>query len=302
MWIKKQGKITQGFYRLGTFSNPVYLLYLGNEWVLIEGGLKVNSTLLLDQLKKILPDLSLLKHWMITHSHYDHCGSLESILPHIPWVSLYASQEAIKNFGLELYAGKVRQLNGMIKSSEPVQDENPKGKELNELEFIPLKTGAFSLSGQEDWVIIPTPGHSKCSLSFYYAPKKILFVSDALGEIIAPDKWFPLAFESMSSFMRSISTLSKYEVDYIALGHYGILSSKEAKYAAAFALQSCNEMIRMANRVHKTQGTNSIHQSIDKEFGKNDHDFIPAHVYNKSITQLINVLTTENYIHNNYEN
>jgi hypothetical protein len=56
MWIKEQGKITQGFYSLGTFSNPVYLLNMEKEWVLIEAGLEINVALLLDQLNEILPD------------------------------------------------------------------------------------------------------------------------------------------------------------------------------------------------------------------------------------------------------
>jgi 2-aminobenzoylacetyl-CoA thioesterase len=302
MWIKKQGKITDGFYRLGTFSNPVYLLNLEKEWVLIEAGLEVNSDLLLYQLNEILPDLSLLKHWFITHSHYDHCGSIEKILPHIPWIKLYASQAAIQNFAMEQYAGKVRQLNRMIQTSRPVCRESLPGKALNELNFIPLNEGVFKLCGREDLLILYTPGHSKCSLSLYYVPKKILFVSDALGEIIAPDKWFPLAFESMASFIKSISALEAFETDYLALGHYGILSGREAKLAAAFSLQSCHDMIRMANQVTTTQGISSVNHSIDREFGKKDRNFIPANIYTKSITQLINVLITENYINSNHEN
>jgi 2-aminobenzoylacetyl-CoA thioesterase len=302
MWIKEQGKITQGFYSLGTFSNPVYLLNMEKEWVLIEAGLEINVALLLDQLNEILPDLSLLKHWLITHSHYDHCGSIEPILSHIPWIKLYASEEAIQNFALKKYAVKVRQLNRMIPTSQSLHRENLPEKALHELSFMPLSEGILSLCGREDWLVLPTPGHSKCSLSLYYVPKKILFVSDALGEIIAPDKWFPLAFESMASYMKSISALEAYETDYLALGHYGILSGKEAKYAAAFSLQSCHDMIRLANQVLSTQGISSVNHSIDKEFGTNDRNFIPDHVYTKSITQLINVLTTENYINSNYEN
>jgi hypothetical protein len=61
-------------------------------------------------------------------------------------------------------------------------------------------------------------------------------------------------------------------------------------------------MIRMANQVLSIQGISSVNHSIDKEFGTNDRNFIPDHVYTKSITQLINVLTTENYINSNYEN
>lgn len=297
MWMKEPGKIADEFYMLGTSSNPIYLLKEGTDWILIEGGLEIHVPVVLAQLKNILPDLSLLKYWFITHSHYDHCGAVERLQNEIPGIKLYASNETIANFCNSKYVRKVHQLNRVFKNRQLPADQEMIGTSLDALTFVSVSDDEFKTDHYESWQFIKTPGHSTCSISFYNTSRKILFVSDAFGEIITAEKWFPLAFESMTSFIESIRMLDRLEIDYLALGHYGVLSGKEAKHAASNALKSCYDMIRIANDVVQKQGMPYVYESINEEFGVNERSFIPFDVYTKSIAQLIHVLKTENYIH-----
>ena len=281
---------------LGTASNPLYLCRCESDWLLFEGGIGPHASLILSQLQQILPDLSSLRHWFITHSHYDHSGAIEQLYPHFPSVKLYASKEAIANFRNQKYAEKIRQINRSISAGGPVAHEPKTGLCLTALPFIQVDELPEIKIAAQAWTVIPTPGHSKCSLSFYNRSKKMLFVSDALGEIITPQRWFPLAFESMKSFVESVELLSRYEVQWVALGHHGVLSAKEATSAAAACLQSCSRFVEAVNRIVRKEGVTSAKSWINQNYQSHNNQFIPASIFDKSIDQLIKIMQTEHYI------
>lgn len=293
MWSKHPGKITEGFYMLGTASNPMYLLREGNEWVLIEGGIELHASYIIEQIKSIIPDISQLKYWFITHSHYDHCGLIESVFELLPEVNLYASTEAIRNLSNVKYVEKVRQLNRLAHKNEELCTSS-KGN-LSELKILPFSEFTQKHPNGNNYLIIETPGHSNCSVSIYNISRKILFVSDALGEIISAKEWFPLPFESMRLFIKSIKSLNELNVLYVALGHYGVLEGRDAESAFYFALESCYYMIELANN-SLSKGDRYVCEQIDHAFGSNERSFIPEHVYSKSLQQIVNVLKSENFI------
>jgi glyoxylase-like metal-dependent hydrolase (beta-lactamase superfamily II) len=295
MWYQQPGKIASGFYMIGTAANPVYLCRSENEWILIEGGIGLNAPLILSQLKSILPDLSSLKHWFITHSHYDHCGAIEYLYPQFPSIKLYTSKEAIHNFRNARYAQKVSQLNSSLIADQNIIHEPQLAGGLAELPFIQADEHACITTAGLDWLVIPTPGHSKCSLSFYNLSEKKLFVSDAFGEIVTTNKWFPLAFESMKLFMNSVSRLGAFDVDFIALGHHGIISGIDAASAASFCLQSCSEFIEAVNEIRRTKGATYAKPWIIETYQRKVNNFIPEDIYHKSIEQLLQVLLNEDY-------
>ncbi len=293
MWIKHPGKITEGFYMLGTSSNPMYLLEEGNEYILIEGGVELHRPYIIEQIKSIIPDMSRLKHWFITHSHYDHCGLIESMIEVFPDVKLYASTETIRNLSNNKYTEKVKQLNRMAHKNDEFYGSLKVN--LSELKILPFSEFTGKHLKGKDYLIIETPGHSSCSVSIYNISRKILFVSDALGEIISVKEWFPLPFESMRLFIKSIKSLNELKVSYVALGHYGVLEGRDAESAFYFALESCYYMIELAAQ-SLPEGDEYVCEQINQVFGSNERSFIPEHVYAKSLHQIVNVLKSENFI------
>ena len=65
--------ITEKFYRLGTPSYPVYLS-LGDDAMLIEGGIGAIYPLIVDQLKQLKVPADRIRYIAITHTHSDHIG------------------------------------------------------------------------------------------------------------------------------------------------------------------------------------------------------------------------------------
>lgn len=295
MWIKSVDVEHGGISIIGTATNPIYLIKNLDGYILIEAGISLNSELVLKQLKKHTDNnLSLIKFWFITHSHYDHCGSIEYLYSHLKNVELLASEEAIKNFRNEKYVNKIRQLNNML-SSEFKFNAN---SNLLNIPFTPVENGQKLNFGPDTLEILATPGHSECSISLLYSSNKgsVFFVSDALGEIVQLDSWFPLAFDSINGYLQSIHRIKELNPDIIALGHSGILTDSDAKQAFKNIQVDFNNLVFfILEAQHKCKDSDLI-QEIAKKYHGIDRSYIPDRVYLKSLELLVENLRSESYI------
>lgn len=289
MWINKIGTIQDNLSMLGTLTNPVYLIKGKNEYILVESGVTRDTPILLSQLKEHVSDLSLIKHWFITHSHYDHCGTIESLYPYFKNVKLYASENAVYNFRDEKYVKKIRQLNAFISDREIM--EFPAN--LRQIPFTIVKDNQSIETDSGIWEVLHTPGHSSCSMSLFDKEDNILFVSDALGEIIGHEKWFPLAFDDIDLFIKSIGRLNTLHPHTIALGHNGILTGLDAQYAPTYSLQGYHETLQFISAIQHALSSEQLIDEISKKFKIMDHSFIPDKVYRKSLEVLLHNLKTE---------
>lgn len=289
MWINKVGAVQDHFAILGTPSNPVYLIKGDDEYALVEGGLTRDVAIVISQLKEHVSDLSLVKHWFITHSHYDHCGAVESIYPYLENVTLYASEDAVKNFRNEKYVKKIRQLNAIIFDKDIIEFPS----DLQQIPFVVIKDNEPVETSIGTWEIIYTPGHSSCSTSLYHKESNILFVSDSLGEIIEEKKWFPLAFDHVGKFIDSINKLSSLKPDVIALGHNGVLTDSDAEMAVVHSLRGYDEFVKFISDLKNKLSLEQLVDMVSKKYKTMDHSFIPDNVYRKSIEVLLHNLQTE---------
>lgn len=295
MWIKSSDAEFGGVSLLGTSSNPIYLIKNIDGYILIEAGISLNSKLVLDQLiKHTNNDLSLIKYWFITHSHYDHCGSIEYLYAHLKNVKLFASEEAINNFRKEKYVSKIRQLNNMVSLESGYNGTS----NLLETPFIPVKNGQKINFGSGTLEIFATPGHSECSISLFYSSNEgsVFFVSDAIGEIVQIDKWFPLAFESINKYLESVQRIKDLNPDIIALGHNGILTDFEAKQAFKNIQVEFNNLVFfILDEQHRFKDADLIQEIANKYHGI-DRSYIPEKVYLKSLELFVENLRSESYI------
>src|ERR1035437_2828969 len=85
--------ITEKLYRLGTPSYPVYLS-LGEDAMLLEGGIGAIYSLIVDQLKQLKVQPERLKYIALTHTHSDHIGALPYLKKLWPHLQVIAGQKA----------------------------------------------------------------------------------------------------------------------------------------------------------------------------------------------------------------
>lgn len=293
MWIKEPTKLQEDFYFIGSSKNPIYLVRSGSDWVLIEGGLGRDSAIVWQQLQACPIDIGSIKHWVITHSHFDHCGTIESLYPHLPEVMMYASRKSIEHFKSKKYVAKIRQLN-TIENDE--HKTSPLPCNLQDISFNLLEEGTDVFFGGEQWEVLDTPGHSTCSISLYCPARGALFVSDALGEIIEENTWFPLAFQSMNNFISSVSKLSRLDVQFILLGHHGVLTGEHAIRACLDSLKACDDVSSLIASLLEDRTLEETLDELARRYGEGSSSFVPKYIYKKSMEQMIEQLKTEYYV------
>ncbi len=274
-------QIAIGFYRLGTRQNPVFLLQNNTHWVLIEGGLSSDAKVVLSQLNKLKISLESIQHWLISHSHFDHCGLLMELAPLMPNLQIHASDDTILAFQNKKYQDFLVKINQQINENEPLK----KYFTLENIHFKSFKAGEILHLGELIFETHPAKGHSSCMVAFYEKKSATLFVSDALGEYMNDKTFFPLAFDDFDQYISTIKNLKKLAAQTVVLGHQAVLKDHDAQKCFDDALKGINIFL---NKIKSSK------QSIQEKatewthfLKKNTITFLPEKLLFKSILKLI---------------
>ncbi|WP_436371571.1 MBL fold metallo-hydrolase [Cytobacillus sp. BC1816] len=195
--------------------NNCYLLLENNNVILIDSGKKEHSHLLFSALKKKGISKNDITHFIATHGHKDHIGS----------VQFFGNIEGyIHNQDLELIPGNVRnKLNMKLPDNGPT---------VSNLECV--------LLGH----------HTKGSVLLYQRVSKVLFCGDHIcffgeqlsGNVVDTgvgerEKYKQFVSEwsqneemreqhNFSLFIEGLKKISKYDVEYLCTGHGVVLKDK----------------------------------------------------------------------------
>jgi glyoxylase-like metal-dependent hydrolase (beta-lactamase superfamily II) len=92
MIIKNTGRIIDGLYMVGTPAMPIYLL-VGEKTAIFDAGLTFLGKLYADGIREKLGRRNL-HYCFLTHSHFDHCGSVSVLKQEFPGLKVMASEKA----------------------------------------------------------------------------------------------------------------------------------------------------------------------------------------------------------------
>lgn len=280
-------------HNVGSLDNPIYLIGSAQNWTLIEGGLSAQYTSVKAKLLAVLGDLSKIKHWIILHSHYDHCGLLSYLYDDLPEVEVYAGEKSCLNFGRPKSIEVIETLN---RSVIELQDSMSSfiGVSKTPMQSIPvqyLKAERILKCGEElTFHIIPTPGHSDCSIALLEYHTGQLFASDALGEYLPNSEWFPLAFSDISAYLQSISILERTAPKSVALGHGGVLKDQEIAHVFQKSKVATHRLIEEVQNSLKVTNSKSIAKTLHQQYAYNSTGFVPEHLHYLSMKRLVDLI------------
>jgi glyoxylase-like metal-dependent hydrolase (beta-lactamase superfamily II) len=221
--------ITSNFSQLGTPAYPAYLS-LGEDAMIIEGGIGATSSLVANQLKAMDIQPERIKYIALTHTHPDHIGAVinwKKIWPHVQIIAspvattLLKSEELSKEFTrLDTIISEILLIKGEIEEWPPVIEYPVFNVDLvlKEGEKVDLGKGVT-------WTVYETPGHSPCHTSYYNHSQEILTLGDATG-LYDPQKdlFWPNYFESLEAYCNSIRKLYTLHARYGVLSHNGVIT------------------------------------------------------------------------------
>lgn len=225
MFIDWKGKVEDKFYVLGHPAVPVYLLD-GKRPVLFDAGFTGLSKIYKREISQVLGDRSpyLL---LLTHSHWDHVGSVSYLKDSWPEMKAGGSSQAGETVKRTKVIKQIRALN-----KEAMHDLREWGvKEVFEGQFesfdldVMLKDGdIFQLESSLSIEVIYTPGHTWDFLSYWVPEKRILVASEAvtcdgISEFLV----------DYDAYLDSLKRLSVLDVRTLCTGHGLVITGVEAK-------------------------------------------------------------------------
>lgn len=298
MIIPSPRRLAPDFYVLGTPHLPVYLLGQGTEWTLLEGGMHWMTELVYAQLRLVVPQLEHVRHWFITHAHYDHCGLLSTLYPRLPRVQVYASAKTVQVFQQAKSRAIIERFNQEVTRRRWVAEATAtETVSLAELPVMPLPHSSVVQIGRHRTLrVLATPGHSACQLSLWDAEHSQLFAADALGEYHGAGEWLPLIFDDFQAYVESIRHLEGLKATTLALGHHQVLIGDEAVQAPRRSLTSLARFGDwLHTRLHAGSAPDQLAQELTARFATPSADFLPAGLHQQSMLRLIQVLQQANY-------
>lgn len=202
----------------GFFGRTVnyYLANNNNDLMLVDTGLPGNSSKITNYVEKTLKrDIHDIKTIVITHSHFDHVGSLSKMK------EITGASVAIHPADADYIRGKTEHIGGsfmnaIIKLYQTIYRTKPVEPEI-------LLNGGDTIG---EYQVIHTPGHSPGSICLYNPESKVMFAGDDLqykkGKLQSPGERLILEPEK---YIESMKKLLNYDVEVILTGHTAPVTS-----------------------------------------------------------------------------
>lgn len=224
-----KGKVAENLYAIGNAALPSFL-WTGKIPAIFEAGMTFMGPAYFQDLESHLGDPQNLRYLLITHSHYDHCGSAPYLKRRIPGLKVGASSEAAEVFKRP---NAIRMIQNLSKEDEEnfkslIGEENIFFDKL-EIDLL-LKDGAeIDLGDGVRVKIIATPGHTRDSLSFYLPSRKALICGEAVGTINRDVSIRPQFLASYSDYLHSLQKIQELDIEILIMAHVHILKGKKAQ-------------------------------------------------------------------------
>jgi glyoxylase-like metal-dependent hydrolase (beta-lactamase superfamily II) len=244
MIFDKTGKIENNFYMLGTPAMPVYLVN-ADKPAIFDAGLAFLGQLYAEDIKMILGSRPL-EYCFLTHSHFDHCGSVSELKKYFPSLKVVASEKTKQVVKRPNAVQLIRSLTRV--SWETAHDWGYDAKtnirfEPFDVDVVLREGETIKLSDNLTVRALETPGHTWDCLSYYLVQDKILMCSEAAG---VPDQTGDIILDCLVDYDRyvdSMKRLNDLDLDVLCLGHQFAYSGNDARKYIPNSI-ACTETFR----------------------------------------------------------
>lgn len=210
--------------KIGNLGGEFFLLSSESKTALIDSGFPCRANYLIKDISDRLKGRKL-DYIILTHSHYDHAGGSPYFKRAFPGSKVVSGK----------YAAYVFTRPGAVKLIKEMSDFAAKLYDITEYEDltgeiradIEVEDGDTIDMGEFTLRAVPSPGHTKCSFSYYSPEAKLLIASETLG-VLAGDTITPCCLVSYDDTIESIKRASKLGAEAILFSHGELLSGKEA--------------------------------------------------------------------------
>lgn len=270
MIITKIGKITRDLYMLADNAMPVYLLD-GDKPALFDAGLAFLGDIYVQAIKEVLGSRTP-AYCFLTHSHFDHCGSVSVLKSHFPGLKVVASE---KTSLVVKRPNAIKLIRSLTQSAWDLAD-NVGGNirfEPFDVDVVLHDTESIEISDELTVRALDTPGHTRDCLSYYIPQKEILMCSEAAG---VPDQTGEIISDFLVDYDRyveSMRRLNRLDIEVLCLGHRFAFTGNDAKEYISKAISSCEKFLKRAEACFIAEDSDL--QNVIKRVKKFEYDDKP---------------------------
>lgn len=238
MMVTVPGRVTSRIIFLGRSESCLYLVDGGGESILIEGGMAYVAPDVLRQIDEFGIDEAKIKHLIILHAHFDHCGLVPFLKRRWPWATVSASARAKHLLSDPEVTQRIADLNRAATVRMGLEEQARElGFEFSQIEVENVLKGGDVISCRDLTAeVIDVPGHSSCSIALHIPQERALFVSDAVG-VRYMDFYLPTGNSDYDRYESSLQKLAGYDVDLVLTGHYGGAAGDQAHALLADSIE-----------------------------------------------------------------
>jgi len=248
------GEVRDGFYVLGSRDVPLYLLQAKRS-VIFDAGIVKLGRIYEEEIRAVLkgqvPALLLL-----THVHFDHCGTVSYLKRVFPALRIGASRRASEIIKRPNAVNLIRRLSEDSSAALAGIEESRLLDEpfepfevdmvLDDGEVIELENG---LTVQ----VIAAPGHTADFLAYYIPERKMLISSEAGGCTEYSGTIHTACLNDFGVYLATLRRLASLEVEILCQGHRLIHLGDDAKTFLGRSMATALEFKALVQQLWKDE-------------------------------------------------
>ena len=207
-------------------GDSAFLLDDGNTSILYDTGFAFTGYSVAQNIKNVLGERSL-DFIFLTHSHYDHAAGAPYVKKCYPQAKIVAGEYASKIFAKDSAKNVMRDLDHKFAEKCGVFEYEDLFDELSV--DIAVSDGDKIFAGENIFEVIYLPGHTKCSVAYYFEQEGLLLSSETLGVYAGDGIVVPSYLVGYKMTLDSIEKVKRMKINNILSPHFGILSDSDTQ-------------------------------------------------------------------------
>ncbi|MCF8061998.1 MAG: MBL fold metallo-hydrolase [Deltaproteobacteria bacterium] len=230
MIFDRTGRVSDGFYVLGSPAVPVYLLD-GPSPVIFDAGLTCLGDVYVEAVREVLGKRSpaLL---CLTHVHFDHCGAASRLKRAFPGMQVAGSERSRQILQRPNAIRLIRELNR--NAADAVYGIDPallvdEPFQPCEIDRVIEPGGTVPLGPGLGLRALHTPGHTWDFLSFHVPERALLVASEAAGVLHPNDYVVCECLVSFEAYLTSLRRLAGLGAEILCQAHHYVFTGPDVE-------------------------------------------------------------------------
>ena len=249
MRFTQTGRVVNGLYVCGNSAMPVYLLD-GPQPVLFDAGLTAYGPQYIRDVNAILDGRR--PAWLfLTHSHYDHVGSVAQLKEAWPEMKIAAAAGVgrimTRDNAVSLIGGLNREVPRVLEDwgLPPETDQAFRPFELDR-----------ALSGEEEIELgpnrilrtLPSPGHTRDFTAYWLPEEGVLIGSEAVGCDEGDGRIMTEFLVDYDMYRTSLTRLAGLDAEVLCQGHHLIFTGPDVRRHTENSLDQAEEYLFLVEK------------------------------------------------------